>query len=435
MLLTQDVAEYRYGIRHNFAQFSHQLVQVFLVGLTIGMFRTVVPALAETEFGVAKGSFMMLMAFVTAFGFVKGTLNFVAGRLSERMGRKKVLLIGWLVAVPMPFMILYAPNWNWIVAATVLLGVNQGLTWSMTQTSKLDLTSASQRGLTIGLNEFSGYFGVAVAGIVTGYMATAFGPREGLMLFGLSVILLAGLLTLLWVKDTLPWAQAEGKKHAAGQMTGPKPRYPTNIADTPDTWDVFTLMSWRDARMASISQAGLVEKFVDALVWVFFPVYLHQRGLSLPGIGWVVGVYGFVWGMSQFFTGHLSDRVGRKQPIVWGMWLCSAGVALVMLGEGELWWSFAAAVMGFGMALLYPTLSAAVSDIAHPNWRGSAIGIYRFWRDLGYGIGALLLGAVAALFGGIEAGFWFTAAAMFVSGLIVLMACEETHPRLNPADD
>jgi MFS family permease len=434
MLLTSDTVDYGYGIRRNLAQFSHQLVQVFLVGLTIGMFRTVVPALAETEFGVAKGSFMMLMAFVTAFGFVKGTLNFVAGRLSERMGRKTVLFIGWLAAVPMPFMILYAPNWNWIVAATVLLGINQGLTWSMTQTSKLDLTTVDQRGLTIGLNEFSGYFGVAVAGIATGYLATAFGARQGLMLFGLAVILLAGLLTLLWIKDTLPWAQAEGRKHAAGQTSGPRPRYPANIADTPGTWDVFTLMSWRDARMASISQAGLVEKFVDALVWVFFPVYLHQRGLSLPGIGWVVGVYGFVWGVSQFFTGHLSDRVGRKRPIVWGMWLCGGGVALVLLGEGEWWWSFAAAVMGFGMALLYPTLSAAVSDIAHPNWRGSAIGIYRFWRDLGYGIGALLLGAAAALFGGIEAGFWFTAVAMFLSGLVVLVACDETHPRLNPAD-
>ena len=429
----QGVDEYRYGIRHNFAQFSHQLVQVFFVGLTIGMFRTVVPALAETEFGVAKGSFMMLMAFVTAFGFVKGTLNFVAGRMSERLGRKKVLFIGWLAAVPIPFMILYAPSWGWIVAATVLLGVNQGLAWSMTQTSKLDLTTADQRGLTIGLNEFSGYFGVAVAGIVTGYLATAYGPREGLMIFGLTVVALAGLLTLLWVKDTLPWAHAEGKKHAAGLMTGPKPRYPTNISDKPGTWEVFTLMSWRDARLASVSQAGLVEKFVDALVWVFFPVYLYQHGLSLAGIGWVVGVYGFVWGMSQFFTGHWSDRVGRKKPIVAGMWLCGAGVGLVLLGEGELWWSFAAAVMGFGMALLYPTLSAAVSDIAHPNWRGSAIGIYRFWRDLGYGIGALLLGAVAALFGGIEAGFWFTAVAMFVSGLIVLLACEETHPRLNPA--
>ncbi|MFN3750367.1 MAG: MFS transporter [Thiobacillus sp.] len=438
MALTPDVAhtldDYRYGIRHNLAQFIHQLVQVFFVGLAIGMFRTVVPALAETEFGVAKGSFMMLMAFVTAFGFVKGALNFVAGRLSERIGRKRVLFIGWLAALPIPFMVLYAPTWGWIVAATVLLGVNQGLAWSMTQTAKLDLTTADQRGLTIGLNEFSGYFGVAVAGIVTGYLATAFGPREGLMIFGLTVVALAGLLTLVWVKDTLPWAHAEGRQHAAGLMAGPKPRYPTNISATPTTWEVFTLMSWRDARLASVSQAGLVEKFVDALVWVFFPVHLYQQGLSLAGIGWVVGVYGFVWGLSQFFTGHLSDRIGRKIPIVAGMWLCGAGVALVLVGKGEAWWSFAAAVMGFGMALLYPTLSAAVSDIAHPNWRGSAIGIYRFWRDTGYGIGALLLGAVAALAGGIEAGFWFTAAAMLISGFVVLLACEETHPRLNPAD-
>lgn len=431
--MTAWVADIRFGIRANRAQFLHQLVQVLFVGLTLGLFRTVVPALAESDFGVAKGSFMMLTAFVTAFGFVKGAMNFVAGRLSERIGRKKVLFAGWLAAVPIPFMIFYAPSWGWIVAATVLLGVNQGLAWSMTQTSKLDLTTADQRGLTIGLNEFAGYFGVALAGIVTGYLAVYFGPREGLMLFGSIVVLAAGLLTLVWVKDTLPWAHAEGKKHAAGQTSGPKPRYPQNIADTPGTWDVFTLMSWRDARMASVSQAGLVEKFVDALVWVFFPVYLYQQGLSLAGIGWVIGVYGFVWGLSQFLTGHWSDRVGRKKPIVAGMWLCGAGVALVLLGEGELWWSFAAAVMGFGMALLYPTLSAAVSDIAHPNWRGSAIGIYRFWRDTGYGIGALLLGVVASAFGGIEAGFWFTAAAMFVSGLIVLLACEETHPRLNPA--
>lgn len=431
--MTAWVADIRFGIRANRAQFLHQLVQVLFVGLALGLFRTVVPALAESDFGVAKGSFMMLTAFVTAFGFVKGAMNFVAGRLSERIGRKKVLFLGWLAALPIPFMIFYAPSWSWIVAATVLLGVNQGLAWSMTQTSKLDLTTADQRGLTIGLNEFAGYFGVALAGIVTGYLALHFGAREGLMLFGSVVVLAAGLLTLVWVKDTLPWAQAEGKKQAAGQISGPKPRYPQNIADTPGTWDVFTLMSWRDARMASISQAGLVEKFVDALVWVFFPVYLHQQGLSLAGIGWVVGVYGFVWGLSQFLTGHWSDRVGRKKPIVAGMWLCGAGVALVLVGEGELWWSFAAAVMGFGMALLYPTLSAAVSDIAHPNWRGSAIGIYRFWRDTGYGIGALLLGAVASVFGGIEAGFWFTAAAMFVSGLVVLLACEETHPRLSPA--
>jgi MFS family permease len=426
-------ATYALGIRINAVQFAHQLIQVFFVGLTIGMMRTVIPALAETEFGVAKGSFLMLTTFVVAFGFVKGALNFVAGRLSERLGRKRVLLWGWLSAFPIPFLILYADHWNWIVLATVLLGINQGLAWSMTQTSKLDLTHPNQRGLTIGLNEFSGYFGVAIAGIVTGYLATLLGPRTGLFWFGILTIAIAALLTWLWIAETLPWAQAEGKQaQSDAQM---RPRYPQNIAAHPDTWSVFTLMSWRDRRMFAFSQAGLVEKFVDALVWVFFPVYLYQQGLSLAGIGWVVGVYGFVWGISQFLTGHLSDRIGRKQPIVIGMTICGLGVGLTLLGQGELWWSFSAAVTGFGMALLYPNLSAAVADIAHPNWRGSAIGIYRFWRDIGYGVGALLLGIVASLSDAIEAGFWFTTFAMLLSALLVAVLGEETHPRLNPAPE
>ena len=335
-----------HGIRHNLSQFSHQLFQVFLVGMTIGMMRTVVPALGETEFGVPKNSFMLLTTFVVAFGFVKGTLNFVAGRLSERIGRQKVLLIGWVAAMPIPFMILYAPSWNWIVAATVLLGVNQGLTWSMTQTAKLDLTRPDQRGFVIGLNEFSGYVGLAIAGIITGYMATAYGPRHGLLVFGIAVIALATLLTILWVKYTLSWAKAEGAKHAAGKMSGPTPRYPTNISANPTTWEVFSLMSWRDKRMAAISQAGLVEKFVDALVWVFYPVFLYRHGLSLASIGWVIGVYGIVWGGSQFFTGKLSDHIGRQKPIVWGMWICGTGVALMLLGEGVVWWSLSAAVTG-----------------------------------------------------------------------------------------
>ncbi len=431
--MTGHAAELLHGIRHNLDQFLHQLLQVLLVGLTLGMMRTVIPALAESEFNVPKGSFMLLVAFVVAFGFVKGILNFVAGRLSERIGRQRVLLFGWLAALPIPFMIGYGPSWNWIVAATVLLGVNQGLTWSMTQTATLDITRMDQRGLTIGLNEFSGYFGVAVAGVITGYMATAFGARIGLLAFGLFVILLAIGLTLLWVKDTLPWAKAEGERHAAGQATGPQPRFPRNISDHPSTWEVFTLVSWRDRRLAAISQAGLVEKFVDALIWVFYPVYLYQHGLTLADIGWVVGAYGFVWGGSQLFTGRLSDHVGRQKPIVWGMWLCGAGVGLMLLGETVWWWSFSAALTGFGMALLYPNLSAAVADIAHPNWRGSAIGIYRFWRDVGYGIGALGLGIVASTAGNIAAGFWFVAAAMLVSGFVVWWIGEETHPRLNPA--
>jgi MFS family permease len=425
---------YQHGIRHNLTQFLHHLLQVLFVGLTLGMMRTVIPALAESEFGVPKGSFLLLVTFVVAFGFVKGTLNFVAGRLSERIGRKSVLLLGWASAIPIPFLIFYASNWNWIVAATVLLGINQGFTWSMTQTAKLDITRADQRGLTIGLNEFAGYVGVAGGGIVTAHMAQAFGARQGLLIFGLTVIALAMVLTTVWVKETLHWAKAEGARHAAGTLKGPKPRYPTIISLQPTTWEVFTLVSWRDRRFAAICQAGLVEKFVDALIWVFYPVYLYQHGLSLTNIAWVVGVYGFMWGGAQFFTGKLSDHIGRQKPIVWGMWICGAGVGMMLLGESIWWWSCSAAITGLGMALLYPNLSAAVADIAHPNWRGSAIGIYRFWRDLGYGIGALILGGVATANGAVSSGFWVVTAAMMLSGLLVLAWGEETHPRLNPAD-
>lgn len=426
--------DYRHGISDNLEQILHQLFQVLLVGMTLGLMRTVVPALAEAEFGVPRGSFLLLMAFVVAFGFVKGALNFLAGRLSEQYGRRFVLLAGWYVAIPIPIIVYLAPSWGWIVFATVLLGVNQGLTWSMTQTSKLDLTRADQRGLTIGLNEFSGYFGVAIAGVLTGYLSEWMTPRSGLLVFGLATITLAILTTWLWVKETLPWAQAEAQRHAAGKHEGPAPRFPKNFPDKPTTKEMFWLMSWGDKRMAAFSQAGLVEKFVDALIWVFYPVYFYQRGMGLAEIGWVVGVYGFVWGGSQFLTGKLSDHIGRLWPIIFGMWICGTGVGLTLLGDSVAWWSFSAAVTGFGMALLYPNISAAVSDIAHPHWRGSAIGIYRFWRDLGYGIGALFLGLAANITGVIETGFWFVAISMLISGLLVWILAEETHPRLNPAD-
>jgi len=422
------------GIQENLTQFVHQLIQVLLVGFALGMMRTVVPALAETEFGVAKGSFLLLTAFVVAFGVVKGVLNFVAGRLSERIGRKRVLLLGWIAAIPIPVMIYLAPSWGWIVATTVLLGVNQGLCWSMTQTSKLDVTRADQRGLTLGLNEFAGYVGVALAGIITAYAASAWGARPGLLVFGGVVIALALVLTLVWVKDTLPWAKSEAARHkAVGAMGAYRPRYPQGVPDHPTTREVFALMSWRDRRLAAVSQAGLVEKFVDALVWVILPVFLIARGVSLPDVGWIVGWYGLVWGGSQLFTGRLSDHVGRLWPNVLGMWICGAGVAMIVLGQGAVWWSVSAAVAGFGMALLYPNLSAAVADITPPTWRGSAIGIYRFWRDLGYGIGALGLGLTAHLYGSTEAAFWFVALSMFASGAVLLWWGEETHPRLNPS--
>ena len=425
--------ELKHGIRHNKSQFIHQLLQVLLVGLTIGMTRTVVPALAESDFGVPKNSFVLLSSFVVAFGLVKGSMNFIAGRLSERIGRKRVLLTGWLVALPIPIMIWFAPSWSWVVAATVLLGVNQGLTWSMTQTSKLDITRLEERGLTLGLNEFSGYVGVALAGIATAYMASQFGARQAILIFGMAVIVLALVLTQLWVKDTLPWAKAEAAKHAPGAAQALRPRYPLGVSANPSTKEIFTLMSWRDKRLMALSQAGMVEKFVDALVWIFYPVFLYQKGVSLPNVGWIIGFYGFVWGGSQLFTGRLSDRVGRHQLNVWGMLICGAGVVAMMLGEGVAWWAASAAVSGFGMALLYPNLSAAVADISHPSWRGSAIGIYRFWRDLGYGIGAFGLGLAAHFTGQMQAAFWFVAASMFASGALLWWLGEETHPRLNPA--
>jgi MFS family permease len=409
------------GIRENLHQFTQQLIQVFFVGLTIGMQRTVVPALAESEFGVPADSATLLMAFVVSFGFVKGSMNFVSGRLSERVGRRRVLIWGWLFALPIPFIFLLAP------------GINQGFAWSMTVTSKLDIVRPEQRGLATGFNEFSGYGGVALAGVITGYLAASFDPRWSLFVFGLAVICLALASAILFSAETLPWARAESAAHKGGTHEGPKPNFPTNVPAQPSTSEIFMLVSFRHRTFMALSQAGCIEKFVDALVWAFFPAYLYAKGLSLVEIGWVVGFYGFVWGGSQLWTGPLSDAIGRKWPIVIGMWTCGAGVTATLLVEGIVAWSVTAAVTGVGMALLYPTLIAAVGDISHPDWRGSSLGVYRFWRDLGYGIGALLLGLIADAFGALEAGFWFTAIAMALSGLWVAIGMDETLARLDSA--
>lgn len=436
---SKGYVELEYGIRHNFIQFSHQLIQVFFVGLTIGMTRTVIPALAETEFGVKKNSFLMLMSFVVAFGLVKGGMNFVAGRMSESRGRKRILLLGWLIALPIPPVIYYANHWYWIVFATILLGINQGFTWSMTQTAKLDITRADQRGLTMGLNEFSGYFGVALAGITTGYMASYFGPRLGLLIFGSSVVLISMLLTIICIKETIHWSTTEINnqqfREKSAVLPGDISRYLQGFPDNPTTMQMFRMMSFEDRRMAAFSQAGLVEKFVDALIWVFYPLYFYNKGLSIAELSWIVSIYGFVWGVSQLFTGKLSDHIGRMKPIVSGMWLCGLGTGMMLIGDSITLWSLSSGITGFGMALLYPNLSAAVGDLARPSWMGSAIGIYRFWRDLGYGIGALLLGITANITGSIISGFIFVAISMFLSGLFVLIAAEETHPALKHADE
>ena len=422
------------GIRENLRPFLEQLVQVFFVGLTIGLQRTVIPALAETEFGVAKGSMTAIFAFVVSFGLVKGAMNFVSGRVSERVGRRRVLIWGWLAALPIPFLILWAPSWGWIVAANVLLGVNQGFCWSMTVTAKMDIVRPEERGLATGFNEFAGYGGVALAGLLTGYLASWFDPRTSLFVFGLAVIVLALAAGWLAFTETLPWARAEAARHRAGEATGPRPRYVAG-PDTPSAGQIFALVSWQNRTFMALAQAGSVEKFVDALMWALVPVFMVARGASLIQIGWVTGIYGLVWGGSQLWTGPLSDALGRKWPTVAGFFLCAGGVLAFPALASVPGWGAAAAVTGVGMALLYPTLIAAMGDIAHPAWRGSALGVYRFWRDLGYAIGALAMGLIADAAGMLEAGFWFTGLAMAGSGLWLILGMEETHPRLNPAAD
>lgn len=423
---------YRPGIRRNLQQFIWQAVQVAFVGLMIGMERNVLPVVASQDFGVPKGSFLYLMAFVISFGLVKGVLNFVAGRWSERIGRKPVLLMGWLAAIPIPLLIYFAPNWWWIVAANLFLGINQGFAWSMTVTSKVDITKAEQRGLATGINEFAGYAAVGLAGIATGYLSHVYGPRPALLWFALGVIVLGLGTALLFVRETLPWARAESHRHANDQHSGPRPRYAQGLSAQPGAREVFVFVSFRHPTFAALCQAGVANKVADTLLWVLLPLYLYQQGLNLVQIGWVTGVYGLVWGASQLWTGPLSDRVGRKRPVIAGLWLLSIGVAAVTLVHGLPAWLLAAAVMGTGMALLYPNLIAAVADISHPDWRSSALGTYRYWRDTGYALGALVLGLIAQARGSVLPAFWFTALLLLGSGLWVLLRAEETHPGMAP---
>jgi MFS family permease len=302
------------------------LLQVGLVGVTLGLTRTVLPAMAEADFGVPRTSFVLLTTFVLAFGVVKGIMNWVAGRWSDRMGRRRVLLTGWVAALPVPLMLWHAPHWGWVVAATVLLGVNQGLAWSMTQTAQLDITPPHARGLQLGLNECAGYAGVALAGWGTAYVAQALGTRNGLLASGLAVVALGLLLAAFTVPETRP-ADLAGPPRGAG---------------APGAWALFIHTSWTDRHLAVLCQAGAVEKCVDALVWVFYPLFLTQRGLTLPQAAAVIGVYGLTWGLGQLAAGRLSDHWGRHRLNVGGMVLCGAGVALMLVGRGTAWWALSA---------------------------------------------------------------------------------------------
>jgi MFS family permease len=390
------------GIKVNLDQFILQLLLVFFVGITVGLERNIVPILGKEEFGVA--SFSILFSFIVSFGLVKALLNLLSGVWADRWGRRRLLILGWLVAIPVPLIIIWAQSWFWVTIANIFLGINQGLTWTMTQTSKLDMASEGERGLAAGLNEWGGYFGVAVATIVTGYLASVFGIRPIPFYFGLGVIVLALIISLVCVKETLPDVQG------AASLEGLSKKW--------ETIKIVKRVSWVDKSLFACSQAGLVEKFVDVLVWVAFPLFFHS--LSIDRIGILVGSYGLSWGFLQLVVGPVSDRVGRKWVIGVGMWISGLGILLTTLGDGFNYWLFTSILTGVGMALLYPTLIAAVSDLSHPTWRASALGVYRMWRDLGYAIGAIVIGLFIDDYS-LSMSFYFTAFLMFVSGSIIFV--------------
>lgn len=375
------------------------LLQVMFVGILLGLFRTAIPALSESIFNVPKDSFLFLTTFIVAFGLVKGIANYFAGTLADKYDRKVVLLIGWLIALPVPLIIYFADNWYYIILATFIIGINQGLTWSVTQISSVDITKTERRGFTVGLNEFSGYFGVAIGGVLVSYMTSLFSVKVALFLFSSIFIFIALLYCFFLIEDT--------KKYA-------------NIFKKEDPENIFLYVSWKNKKLFAYSQAGHVEKFIDTCIWIFFPVYLFNNGITLIEISFIVGTYAMTWGVLQIFSGLYSDFIGRNLLIIAGMLICAITLPICLLSFELTWWLICSFFLGLGMALLYPSISSAVNDNCEDSWRASGIGIYRFWRDTGYATGALGLGIVSSIVN-IEASFVFVSISVLLSTLILIL--------------
>ena len=402
----------RLGIKANLAQFSLLVGVNALVGGMIGQERTVLPLLAKREFHLT--AYTAALTFIVAFGAVKAATNFVAGTLSDRVGRKPVLVAGWLIGVPVPLLIMWAPTWGWIIVANVLLGINQGLTWSTTVIMKIDLAGPERRGLAMGLNEAAGYGAVAVTALATGAIAAHYGLRPEPFYLGVAYAGLGLGLSALFVRETHGHARHES----------------TTTTVTTDgglsTGQVFALTSYREPALSAVSQAGLVNNLNDGLAWGLFPLLFASHGLSVGRIGLLAALYPAVWGLGQLATGALSDRWGRKRFIAGGMLLQAAAIGLIAATSSFGPWALGAMLLGAGTAMVYPTLLAAIGDVAHPAWRASAVGVYRLWRDSGFAVGALLAGIVADWLG-LTAAIWTVAAITAASGLVVIVRMYETH--------
>ncbi|TIU00318.1 MAG: MFS transporter [Mesorhizobium sp.] len=385
------------------------LINAFVGGM-VGIERTVVPLIGAEEFHVASTT--LVTSFIVSFGVVKACANLVSGQLADTWDRKRVLILGWLFGLPVPFMIIWAPSWGWIVAANALLGINQGLAWSMTVIMKVDLVGPKSRGLAVGLNEFAGYLAVGVTAFLTGYLASRYGLRPVPIYLGIGYAILGAALSVLLVRDTREHVRLELANHQK--------------AVSPLAFrEIFMLTSFRDRNLFAASQAGLVNNLNDGMSWGLFPLFFVANGLGVERIGILKAVYPAVWGILQVATGPLSDRWGRKGLIVAGMWVQAAGLLLTAMTRDFGWWLLASLLLGLGTAMVYPSLIAAVSDASHPSWRARSLSVYRFWRDLGYAIGALSAGLIADFFG-FAAAIAAIAALTFLSGVIVAVAMRET---------
>lgn len=417
--ITEEHSPAVLGLGANLAQFSLLVLINAFVGGMVGLERTVLPLIAEQDFRIASKS--AILSFIASFGLVKAFTNLLAGRYSDIIGRKHLLIAGWLFGLPVPLIIIWAPSWGWISVANILLGINQGLCWSTTVIMKIDLVGPKRRGFAMGLNEFAGYGALALAAIASGYLASVYGLRPVPFYLGIGFAVLGLVFSLFLVRDTTAHAREEARLHSAGTLA------------PPPFWQVFAQTSFRDATLFSCSQAGLINNLNDGMAWGLFPLLFASHGLSVGEIGVVAAIYPAVWSVSQLLTGALSDRWGRKWMIAAGMWTQALGIWLIVaaprLGSERSstfgWWVFGAVLLGLGTALVYPTLLAAIGDVVHPTWRASAVGVYRLWRDLGYAIGALLAGVLAD-FVGVNFAVTVIGGLTLLSGLVVALRMRET---------
>jgi len=412
---TRNTTGIRLGLRENLPQFVLLVAVNALVGGMVGQERTIVPLLAHKVFGIE--AFTASLTFIVAFGITKALTNLAAGSLSDRYGRKPVLVAGWLVGVPVPLLLIWAPSWGWVIAANILLGVNQGLTWSTTIIMKIDLVGPRRRGLAMGFNEAAGYLAVAATAVATGWLAAKYGLRPVPFYLGLAFAALGLGLSTVFVRETRDHARLEAANHV-----------PVN-ADHHDELSerrIFVLTSFRERALSAASQAGLVNNLNDGMAWGLYPILFAASGLSVARIGVLAALYPAVWGIGQMFTGWLSDHWGRKWLITAGMLVQAVGIAIVAVADSFTPWAFAAVLMGAGTALVYPTLLAVIGDVAHPAWRARSVGVYRLWRDLGYAVGALLAGITADLFG-LRPAVAVIAGITAISGLVVAARMYETH--------